>query len=64
MAYENPCPSCGSPEPRPHPAVQHEGEVRICNDQYHMGATPDLARVAAARTLSAESPELPKEPGT
>jgi hypothetical protein len=34
-AYENPCPLCGSPEPRLHPAVQYEGEVRICSDPYH-----------------------------
>ena len=26
------CPTCDSPQPRLHPAVQYEGEVEICND--------------------------------
>lgn len=30
------CPSCGSPSPRLHPAVQAGGEVyRICEDAFH-----------------------------
>lgn len=29
------CPSCRSPQPHLHPAVQHEGEVRICRDTFH-----------------------------
>lgn len=29
------CPSCSSPSPRLHPAVQHEGEVRLCRDPWH-----------------------------
>jgi hypothetical protein len=30
------CPSCGSPEPRLHPALAPDGEVtRICDDKFH-----------------------------
>ncbi|QGT55147.1 hypothetical protein SEA_FORZA_186 [Gordonia phage Forza] len=29
------CPTCTSPNPKLHPAVQHEGEVHICNDTFH-----------------------------
>lgn len=34
------CPTCESPEPKLHPAVQHEGEVQLCNDAYHQAAEP------------------------
>jgi hypothetical protein len=29
------CPSCDSPNPKLHPSIQHEGEVRICSDAWH-----------------------------
>ncbi len=29
------CPTCASPKPRLHPAVQHGGEVEICKDAFH-----------------------------
>lgn len=35
MSHENPCPTCGSPDPMRHPAVQHEGEVSVCPDRFH-----------------------------
>lgn len=29
------CPTCNSPSPSRHPAMQHEGEVQPCEDLYH-----------------------------
>lgn len=29
------CPSCDSPDPRLHPAMQLGGEVEICHDDFH-----------------------------
>lgn len=29
------CPVCNSPDPKLHPAVQHEGEVSICSAKFH-----------------------------
>ena len=32
---ENRCPTCQSPAPHLHPALQHEGEVERCKDAFH-----------------------------
>lgn len=29
------CPRCDSPQPHLHPAVQHEGEVQLCDHPWH-----------------------------
>lgn len=34
------CPTCDSPAPHLHPAVQHEGEVETCTDDFHLIETP------------------------
>lgn len=33
------CRTCGSSNPHLHPAVQHEGEVHICTDDFHLQET-------------------------
>lgn len=34
------CKTCNSPAPHRHPAIQHEGEVQICLDEFHLEETP------------------------
>jgi hypothetical protein len=36
------CPSCESPDPALHPAVQHEGEVQPCSDGWHRLTRPGM----------------------
>lgn len=33
------CPTCNSPAPHLHPAIQYEGEVGLCVDDYHLRLT-------------------------
>ena len=34
------CQTCNSPHPHMHPAVQFEGEVHVCTDDFHLRETP------------------------
>lgn len=43
------CPTCTSTAPHMHPAVQHEGEVQVCLDSFHLQSTPE--NTPALRTL-------------
>ncbi len=63
------CPTCESPDPKLHPAMQWEGEVQPCRDAWHIPSeherrkAPDQPPVAAG----AEEPlgtALPRPSGT
>jgi hypothetical protein len=61
------CPRCGSSAPHMHPAVQHEGEVELCTDKFHLRPTnqntPEyIAAVEAKRAFAAPVPS-PDEAG-
>lgn len=45
------CPTCESPDPGRHPAVQFEGEVHLCRDPWHK---PSAAEIEASWQFSAE----------
>lgn len=52
------CPTCNSPAPHLHPAMQFEGEVQPCSDRFHATITPQNTperRAEVACFLGAES---------
>jgi Lar family restriction alleviation protein len=53
------CPTCDSPSPERHPAMQHGGEVELCTDAYHLiptaGNRPSY--IAAVEAKRAAQPE-------
>ncbi len=40
------CPACGSSSPHLHPALQHEGEVQLCEHPWHASTEEGRARLA------------------
>lgn len=53
------CPTCNSPQPHLHPAVQHGGETETCLDDFHLTPTAEnrpeyIARVHEKRTTAQE----------
>ncbi len=49
------CPRCNSPKPHLHPAVQLEGEVQPCADDFHKRVTAEntQAKIASIQALLA-----------
>ena len=49
MTTTKKCPKCNSPSPHLHPAMQFEGEVQPCDNDYHRIVTPENTerRIAA-----------------
>ena len=58
------CPTCQSPSPHMHPAMQHEGEVETCVNDFHLQPTNQntsayIDLVLAKRTAIAAKGQTP-----
>lgn len=60
------CRTCGSKSPELHPAVQLDGEVEICPDEFHLTPTPrntsDYISAVHAKRIMMEQGIRPREP--
>ncbi len=46
------CPTCQSPSPILHPAMQSEGEVELCHDAWHLRVTSENAEAKVRGTIA------------
>lgn len=55
MSHPAHCPTCDSPDPKLHPAMQWEGEVQPCDDMWHrIGVRIQELRQKQRRTKAEE----------
>lgn len=57
------CPTCESPAPYLHPAVQHEGEVVICKDDFHKTEGESWLREQIIEVMGTDDDEKIKQDG-
>jgi len=55
---DNVCKTCGSRQPHLHPAVQVEGEVEVCADEFHLAPTPQNLPAYVELVLAKRSKQL------
>jgi hypothetical protein len=53
------CPTCSSPDPARHPAVQFEGEVQLCENDWHV---PSASKIRESFGAPVSATLEPKEP--
>lgn len=53
------CPTCDSSHPHLHPAIQFEGEVETCIDDFHLRVTPENIEEYRSAVLVKRQSNLP-----